>query len=157
MIEGQIKIVTINDVELLRQLSIQTFTETFASTNTESDMQKYISENLSITKLSKELQTPNSTFYFLKINEEAIAYLKLNGTMNKPIRLPSYNIINTIVMIALIGFGGYFAATGGNMMLAWLLFLAAAVYGILFTIPIGGADMPVVISLLNSFTGLAPS
>ncbi|MBL0048002.1 MAG: NAD(P)(+) transhydrogenase (Re/Si-specific) subunit beta [Bacteroidetes bacterium] len=84
-----------------------------------------------------------------------IAYLKLNGTMGKPVRLPSYNIINTAVMLAVLGFGAYFVATGGNMMLAYTLFLCAAVYGILFTIPIGGADMPVVISLLNSFTGLA--
>lgn len=84
-----------------------------------------------------------------------IAYLKLNGTMNKPIRLPQYNIINLIVMIAAIGLGGYFVFTGGNMYLAYGIFAVAIIYGILFTVPIGGADMPVVISLLNSFTGLA--
>jgi NAD(P) transhydrogenase subunit beta len=84
-----------------------------------------------------------------------IAYMKLNGTMNKPVRLPQYNIINTIVMIAVLAFGGYVAATGGSMLLVYGLFAAALVYGILFTLPIGGADMPVVISLLNSFTGLA--
>lgn len=84
-----------------------------------------------------------------------IAYLKLNGTMNKPVRLPSYNVINTIVMIGMFAFGAYFVYTGGSMTLAYLMFLAAAGYGILFTVPIGGADMPVVISLLNSFTGLA--
>ena len=83
-----------------------------------------------------------------------IAYLKLNGSMAKPIRLPMYNIINTIVMVGVLVFGAYFVITGGNMMLLYLLFLAAIVYGVLFTIPIGGADMPVVISLLNSFTGL---
>ena len=84
-----------------------------------------------------------------------IAYLKLNGAMAKPIRLPKYNIINTIVMIAVLVFGAYMVATGGNMMLVYALFAAAIIYGIMFTIPIGGADMPVVISLLNSFTGLA--
>jgi NAD(P) transhydrogenase subunit beta len=84
-----------------------------------------------------------------------IAYLKLNGTMGKPIRLPMYNIINTIVMLGVLVFGAYFVITGGNMMLLYLLFFAAIIYGVLFTIPIGGADMPVVISLLNSFTGLA--
>lgn len=84
-----------------------------------------------------------------------IAYLKLNGTMAKPIRLPSYNIINTIVMIGVLAFGVYMVVSGGNMTLLYLLFAAAVIYGILFTIPIGGADMPVVISLLNSFTGLA--
>lgn len=104
-----------------------------------------------------------------------IAYLKLNGTMNKPIRLPSYNILNTIVMIGVLGFAGWFVyasgAKDGSMiamahgmhaeptdtakMLLYVIFGAALLYGILFTIPIGGADMPVVISLLNSFTGLA--
>jgi NAD(P) transhydrogenase subunit beta len=84
-----------------------------------------------------------------------IAYLKLNGTMGKPIRLPAYNIINTLVMAGVLLFGAYIVITGGNMMLIYLLFAAAIIYGILFTIPIGGADMPVVISLLNSFTGLA--
>jgi H+-translocating NAD(P) transhydrogenase subunit beta len=85
-----------------------------------------------------------------------IAYLKLNGTMNKPIRLPAYNIINTAVMIAVVAFGAWmvYASPNGYIML-YLLFAAALVYGILFTVPIGGADMPVVISLLNSFTGLA--
>ncbi|MFO0320976.1 MAG: NAD(P)(+) transhydrogenase (Re/Si-specific) subunit beta [Bacteroidota bacterium] len=84
-----------------------------------------------------------------------IAYLKLNGALNKPVRLPSYNIINTIVMIGVFVFGGFIAFKGGSMVLAYLLFTSAIVYGILFTLPIGGADMPVVISLLNSFTGLA--
>ncbi|MEI6816658.1 MAG: NAD(P)(+) transhydrogenase (Re/Si-specific) subunit beta [Bacteroidota bacterium] len=84
-----------------------------------------------------------------------IAFLKLNGTMNKPIRLPSYNIINTIVMLGVFGFGTYIIYSGADMSMLYLLFVCAIVYGILFTIPIGGADMPVVISLLNSFTGLA--
>jgi NAD(P) transhydrogenase subunit beta len=84
-----------------------------------------------------------------------IAFLKLNGTMNKPIRLPQYNILNTIVMVAILAFGAYMAFTGGTEPLVYLLFISALAYGVLFTIPIGGADMPVVISLLNSFTGLA--
>jgi len=84
-----------------------------------------------------------------------IAFLKLNGIMNKPIRLPSYNMLNNLVMLGVIVFAGYIAYSGGNMMLAYLLFASALLYGVLFTIPIGGADMPVVISLLNSFTGLA--
>jgi NAD(P) transhydrogenase subunit beta len=84
-----------------------------------------------------------------------IAFLKLNGTMRKPLRLPSYNILNTAVMIAVIAFSTYIVATGGEMTLVYALFFVALIYGVLFTIPIGGADMPVVISLLNSFTGLA--
>ncbi|WP_337044645.1 NAD(P)(+) transhydrogenase (Re/Si-specific) subunit beta [Emticicia sp. 17c] len=85
-----------------------------------------------------------------------IAFLKLNETMRKPIRLPSYNILNTVVMIALIAFGAYIVyAQPQELLLPIILFVAALIYGVLFVIPIGGADMPVVISLLNSFTGLA--
>ncbi|MEO0310757.1 MAG: hypothetical protein RIQ89_414 [Bacteroidota bacterium] len=85
-----------------------------------------------------------------------IAFLKLNGSMNKPIRLPSYNIINTVVMMGVLLFGAYVICCGeGNSTLLYLLFIASLAYGVLFVVPIGGADMPVVISLLNSFTGLA--
>lgn len=85
-----------------------------------------------------------------------IAFLKLNETMKKPIRIPSYNILNTVVMIALVLFGAYIVyAQPEHLFLVVLLFVFALVYGVLFVIPIGGADMPVVISLLNSFTGLA--
>ncbi len=85
-----------------------------------------------------------------------IAFLKLNETMKKPIRIPSYNILNTIVMIALILFGTYIVyVQPEHIFLVVLLFIFALAYGVLFVIPIGGADMPVVISLLNSFTGLA--
>jgi NAD(P) transhydrogenase subunit beta len=85
-----------------------------------------------------------------------IAFLKLNGTMKKPVRLPSYNILNTAILIAVLAYGAYMIFSGTeSSMLLYLLFAAALFYGIMFVIPIGGADMPVVISLLNSFTGLA--
>jgi len=85
-----------------------------------------------------------------------IAWAKLNGTLNKPIRLPKYNIINNIFFLAILGFGAYIVISGiDNEVFLYLLFFAAMAYGILFVLPIGGADMPVVISLLNSFTGLA--
>jgi ribosomal protein S18 acetylase RimI-like enzyme len=70
--------VGINEVNQLRDISVQTFTETFAHQNTESDMQKYVSENLSLNQLSKELKSNDSEFYFLKLNEEIVGYLKLN-------------------------------------------------------------------------------
>lgn len=85
-----------------------------------------------------------------------IAFLKLNDTMKKPIRLPSYNIINTGVMLGVVAFGAFLVyKPADSAILLWALFAAALIYGIMFAIPIGGADMPVVISLLNSFTGLA--
>ena len=86
-----------------------------------------------------------------------IAFLKLNGSMNKAIRIPSYNIFNTALMILTIGVAVAIVWNPSFNTLPFiygLLFLSL-LYGVLFVIPIGGADMPVVISLLNSFTGLA--
>ena len=85
-----------------------------------------------------------------------IAWAKLNGKLKKPIRLPKYNILNNLFFIGLIGFTFFLVYTGSHSyLLIFALFFAALLYGILFVLPIGGADMPVVISLLNSFTGLA--
>ena len=88
-----------------------------------------------------------------------IAYLKLNGNLKKDIRLPFYNIINTLLIIGIIGLtvclAGNHIVTADFSLWAYILLAAASLYGILFVLPIGGADMPVVISLLNSFTGMA--
>tara|TARA_R110002167_G_scaffold242060_1_gene447359 strand:- start:3969 stop:5366 length:1398 start_codon:yes stop_codon:yes gene_type:complete len=85
-----------------------------------------------------------------------IAWAKLNGTLKNPIRLPKYNLINNLVIIGLIVFAGFMTWSGtSSQVYLYLLFFAALAYGIMLVIPIGGADMPVVISLLNSFTGLA--
>lgn len=85
-----------------------------------------------------------------------IAFGKLNGSIKNAIRLPKYNIINTIVMFAILAYAFWIVYSGtSSEMHLYLLFAMALVYGVMFVIPIGGADMPVVISLLNSFTGLA--
>jgi len=85
-----------------------------------------------------------------------IAWGKLNGTFNKPIRLPKYNIINNLFFIGLVAFASFIAYQGiDSQLYLYILFAGALAYGVLFVLPIGGADMPVVISLLNSFTGLA--
>jgi NAD(P) transhydrogenase subunit beta len=84
-----------------------------------------------------------------------VAWAKLNGSM-KDIRLPSYNLINNLFILGLIAFGAYIVMYDStSLMLIYLLLAASLVYGVLFVIPIGGADMPVVISLLNSLTGIA--
>ena len=74
----KIRKINIDDLETLRNLSIQTFKETFEEVNTEEDMQKYLDENLSIEKLKTELENPNSEFYFAENNNEILGYLKLN-------------------------------------------------------------------------------
>jgi NAD(P) transhydrogenase subunit beta len=85
-----------------------------------------------------------------------IAFAKLNGTLKNAIRLPSYNLINNIWLLLTACAAAYIVITGStNIMFIYIIFLMALVYGIIFVVPIGGADMPVVISLLNSFTGVA--
>ncbi|REJ83597.1 MAG: NAD(P)(+) transhydrogenase (Re/Si-specific) subunit beta [Bacteroidetes bacterium] len=85
-----------------------------------------------------------------------IAFLKLNGTLSKSLRLPHYNKINTLLMIVTVLAGVYLTASNSDSFgFLILVFALSLLYGVLFVVPIGGADMPVVISLLNSFTGLA--
>lgn len=74
----KIRKINIDDLETLKNLSIQTFKETFEEVNTEEDMQKYLDENLSIEKLKTELENVNSEFYFVENNDEISGYLKLN-------------------------------------------------------------------------------
>jgi len=92
----------------------------------------------------------------ISLSGSMIAWAKLNGTIWKDIRLPHYNLLNNIVIIGILAFGAYMVWSGtGSVALIYLIFFFALVYGVLFVIPIGGADMPVVISLLNSLTGIA--
>lgn len=74
----KISLVTVNTLEALRNISIQTFTETFTEHNSADNMRKYISENFSIEKLTSEFQNPGSSFYLISFNETVIGYLKLN-------------------------------------------------------------------------------
>ena len=85
-----------------------------------------------------------------------VAFLKLQELMTgRPIVYPGQQIVNAI--LALIAIGGIvLVALGVSPIVAFFSALvAAAILGVLFVLPIGGADMPVIISLLNSFTGLA--
>jgi len=83
-----------------------------------------------------------------------IAYLKLQEIMKKTFRLPAQNIF-TIVLLLLIVSMLVITIQLPAMFHLYLLLILSLGYGVLFVLPIGGADMPVVISLLNSFTGLA--
>ena len=67
-----------NEVEQLQSLSRQTFAETFSDSNSKENMNKYLTENLSIEKLSEELNNENAHFFFIKDGERNIGYLKLN-------------------------------------------------------------------------------
>jgi NAD(P) transhydrogenase subunit beta len=84
-----------------------------------------------------------------------IAFLKLNGNMSgKPILLPARHVINLGTLVAIIGLIAYFVTDESP----WVFFTAMGLsfaIGFLLIIPIGGADMPVVISMLNSYSGWA--
>ena len=85
-----------------------------------------------------------------------VAFAKLQGLMTKAIRLPGQNNINFLLSVITIGIGltvAYSAHPSGFEI--FLFFVLALALGVILVLPIGGADMPVVISLLNAFTGLA--
>ncbi len=84
-----------------------------------------------------------------------IAFLKLNGRMSgKPIMLPSRHLINIALGGALVLLLAIFMATESHLVF-WLIVLVSFVLGVTLIIPIGGADMPVVVSMLNSYSGWA--
>ncbi len=84
-----------------------------------------------------------------------IAFLKLNGNMSgAPIMLPGRHVINLGTLAAILGLIAYFVTDDAH----WVFFTITAlsfVIGFLLIIPIGGADMPVVVSMLNSYSGWA--
>jgi H+-translocating NAD(P) transhydrogenase subunit beta len=84
-----------------------------------------------------------------------IAFLKLDGRLNDK-TLPGQQFINIGLLIALVVIiVGIMVHAFCPVVLFYILLTVAILYGVLFVMPIGGADMPVVISLLNSFTGVA--
>jgi NAD(P) transhydrogenase subunit beta len=84
-----------------------------------------------------------------------IAFLKLDGRMSgKPIILPQRHLIHIALGIVLVLLVVAFAYTGSPW-LFWLITIVSLVLGVLMIIPIGGADMPVVVSMLNSYSGWA--
>lgn len=84
-----------------------------------------------------------------------IAFLKLDGRMSgKPILLPMRHVINAALGIALVVLIVLLVVTEAKLVF-WLIVLAALALGVLIIVPIGGADMPVVVSMLNSYSGWA--
>jgi H+-translocating NAD(P) transhydrogenase subunit beta len=85
-----------------------------------------------------------------------IAFGKLKGSISgAPITFPGQNIFNLLVLISALVLGGIISAGAANPVFFYIVIGLSLIYGVLFVIPIGGADMPVVVSLLNSFSGLA--
>lgn len=76
----QLKIIQLNRSHLvsLQNISRKTFIETFADQNSKEDMQLYLDEKLSLETLDQELQHPDSAFFFVELDKNIVAYMKLN-------------------------------------------------------------------------------
>lgn len=83
-----------------------------------------------------------------------IAWGKLNGKV-KDFSFTGQNVLNLIFLAVALGLGAYLVYDPTHHLLLYAILALALLYGVMFVMPIGGADMPVVISLLNSFTGVA--
>lgn len=86
-----------------------------------------------------------------------IAFAKLQGLMKRSVIFSNQQILNLLLFIITLGLGAYviYLGSSASISLIMVFFGIALVFGILMTLPIGGADMPVVISLYNALTGLA--
>ena len=85
-----------------------------------------------------------------------IAFAKLEGIIHgAPVTFPFHKVFSGLVLLLSVILGAYIVEWGTDPLVFYLILGLALLYGILFVLPIGGADMPVVISLLNSFSGLA--
>ena len=122
--------------------------------------------------ISKELAVNNSSEYISSIQPTVliivlgliigavsfagsmIAWGKLNGKVND-FSFTGQNILNLLLLALALAAGVYLVIHPENNFLLYGILALSLIYGVLFVMPIGGADMPVVISLLNSFTGVA--
>jgi NAD(P) transhydrogenase subunit beta len=99
----------------------------------------------------------------VSLSGSLIAWAKLQGVIKKPLRFPAQLYFNLLVLLGTLIVGGYIVYVAQDAasqllptpQLIYLFFACALIYGILMTLPIGGADMPVVISIYNAATGLA--
>ena len=85
----------------------------------------------------------------------SIAFAKLQGWLTKALRWRGQQVFNALLLAALVALGAMLVATDASQGMIALFFVLALVLGVTMTVPIGGADMPVVISLYNALTGLA--
>ena len=70
--------IDISDINVLRSLGMKTFTETFSDSNPPDDMDAYLSEKFNLKLLKKEMENPNSEFYFAELDGKPVGYLKIN-------------------------------------------------------------------------------
>jgi NAD(P) transhydrogenase subunit beta len=120
-----------------------------------------VSELLSRNGVRPELQTGLPSVFAIIVGGisfagSAVAFAKLQELMTgTPITYPGQQVVNAALAVVILGLAVALLAVTGSAAVFTLLLVLALVLGVAFVLPIGGADMPVVISLLNAFTGLA--
>ncbi len=92
----------------------------------------------------------------LSFTGSMVAFGKLQGLIDeRPVLLPGRHVLNAVLALLCLGLGVWLMATPSSSTAFWLLIVAACVLGLGLVLPIGGADMPVVVALLNAYSGLA--
>jgi len=97
----------------------------------------------------------SSLIGWVTLTGSVVAMLKLNGTLRKSLAFAGLNPLKALLAVACIALCGMLLVAPGNGLVIGALVLGSCLLGVLFVMPIGGADMPVVISFLNSLSGLA--
>jgi len=118
------------------------------------ELLRYSSHGGSPSNMTLLLAVIGALIGAVSLSGSIIAWAKLDGRMDKRYTFPGQQVFNAVVAVVAVVLGGLAMWT---LDVPWIIafFIAALALGILMTLPIGGADMPVVISLYNAFTGLA--
>src|SRR6266571_931044 len=120
-----------------------------------------VSELLKLTGSHPDFQTGLPSAFAIIIGGisfagSAIAFAKLQGLMTGiPVTYPGQQVVNGLLALAILALAVVLLTVSGSPVVFTVLLALALVLGVAFVLPIGGADMPVVISLLNAFTGLS--
>ncbi len=92
----------------------------------------------------------------VSLTGSVVAWGKLQGVIaSRPVKYPGSQIVSGVLALALVAIAVYIAAVDASIPLFLLFVVLALILGVQLVMPIGGADMPVVVSLLNSYTGIA--
>ena len=92
----------------------------------------------------------------VSLTGSAIAFGKLQGLITeRPVLMPGRHLLKAVLAVTCLALGAWLIADSSPSLPFWLLVAFAAALGVTLVLPIGGADMPVVISLLNAYSGLA--
>ncbi|MEO8576028.1 MAG: NAD(P)(+) transhydrogenase (Re/Si-specific) subunit beta [Gemmatimonadales bacterium] len=122
-----------------------------------------VAEYIRLVKVGETIGTGEATSIVLgtiigavSFTGSLIAFGKLQDILpGKPLQFPLQRVINGLLVLGLMAIGASIAINVAGVTALWILFGIALLLGAMFVLPIGGGDMPVVISILNSLTGLA--